>query len=240
MTKDFFKFRGHLNEEEQKDDSFTKRAKERKSLAKKSEFEKKVDKKLQELVQAALHDSQSPKSPDFFIYQDVLVNPAYFKSVKVPNNGTIDDAVSALQRGTENDRDRFTRLICIVRNGEVEEISKPLYDLGESILEKFSGMGRRSLKRSARKNKIKLRLARLKAKKRRATRDRLSKRATKRARKIIKNKLLKGRNIKKLSTAQLNRLNLMVDARPGQLDALRRKLLPQVRKDEFGKHKKKK
>lgn len=225
MTQDFFKFRQTINED--RDDTEKRRKKRKENTATREQMESAFEDARDDAIEKSQHQEKHyhvyQNTVDFLIFKVCIATECPDKDDEQWLEIGYAEASTGKWIGSTPNYKRF-----------IEGVQTKM------TFEKFSGKGRRSLKRSARKNKNKLRLARLKAKKRRATKDRMNKRAMKRARKQIKNKLLKGRPIRKLSTSQLNRLNLMVDARPGQLDALRRKLLPKVRKDEFSKRYKKK
>ena len=107
---------------------------------------------------------------------------------------------------------------------------------GDELSEKLSLKGRVSLSRAAHKRAAKLTLGRKRARRKTATHDQLMKRASRRARRHIQNQLSGGKFKKDhASHAGLNRMQTMINARKGQLDALRRRFLVKTRADDRNK-----
>ena len=152
------------------------------------------------------------------VYQDRVLRPERFKVQLVADQSNLE----------------FWNLVGQTdHNGDFQKTGTILYDLGEAVLdEKLSITGRRALKRSAKKNKSRLKIARKRAKRKVAPTKKIMARAQRRARKKIAAHLTSGRGTSGMSHAQLNKLQTMVNARHGQLDQLRRQLIPQTRKDD--------
>lgn len=212
MTKSFFQFKEeYLPEEEKKeeDDHANEKSGRVKDL---------VNKKYREAVERA--EKKSADGHTYGVYQDRTLRPEIFEVRRCSDECT--------------DLDRWV----LLGQAKDKTFSKApgvslLYDLGEgTIQERLSISGRRSLKRAAKKNKARLKIARARAKRKRANTKTIQKRAQKRARKQIAKHLTGGRSTSRFSHTQLNRLQTMVNARSGQLDQLRRKLIPQARKDD--------
>lgn len=110
----------------------------------------------------------------------------------------------------------FTTLMEDLSEGAAEQ---------EIATEGLSLMGRKKLKRAAKRNRKKLQIGRKKAKFKRATPAVLKKRAARRARAAMKKKLFGNTTGKKLSNSALNKMQNMVNARSGQLDDLRRRMV---------------
>ena len=108
----------------------------------------------------------------------------------------------------------------------------------QAIDELLTFAGRRGLKRAAKRRKSRLAISRKQAKRRTAPMAKITNRAQRRARRRIAAHLLGGKSKANLSHTGLNRIQQMVNARSGMLDQLRRKLVPQVRKDDRARKRK--
>ena len=106
---------------------------------------------------------------------------------------------------------------------EFNQLHERLKDEFLTIDEKMSALGRRKLKRAAKKNKLKLKIARKKAMSKKATPAILKKRAARAARYAAKKNMFGSLRGKKLNNAQRNRMQDLINKRPGQLNMLRRK-----------------
>jgi len=94
----------------------------------------------------------------------------------------------------------------------------------------LSFMGRKSLKRAAKRRKGPLKVAVRRAKRKTASLKTLVSRTQRRARRSVEKKFLHGVSKSKLSAAGKSRVERQTSAREGQLKQLRKRLLPDVRK----------
>lgn len=131
----------------------------------------------------------------------------------------------------------------------MKRLKKLISDLHESVEtneldEGLTAQGRISRSRSAKKRKAQLALGRKRARRQTAGANTIKQRAQRRARRAMEKQIMGGSsgkvNKSHLSHSGLNRLQAMVDARKGQLEVLRNKLLKDVRKDTRRSRKKKK
>jgi hypothetical protein len=123
-------------------------------------------------------------------------------------------------------------------------ISKELKKLGisESTEELDEALTRaQRIKRSqiAKRNKAKIQRALQKGKKKKASTETLQKRAKKKARDLLYTKLLKGRNRADVSAGEQERIEKKLDKMQGGINRIAKKLLPQLKKAEQEKLKKK-
>lgn len=85
------------------------------------------------------------------------------------------------------------------------------------------------------RNKAKLARGRKLSQKRRASSDKIQKRARKQARQMIMKKLVRGRNLNELSPAEKQKLEARVDKMKGLVSRLAKKLIMTIRKKEQDK-----
>jgi|DEB0MinimDraft_6_1074348.scaffolds.fasta_scaffold06913_2 monoamine oxidase len=124
------------------------------------------------------------------------------------------------------------------------KISKELKKLGisESTEELDEALTRaQRIKRSqiAKRNKAKIQRALKRGKNKKASTETLQKRAKKKARDLLYTKLLKGRNRADVSAGEQERIEKKLDKMQGGINRIAKKLLPQLKKAEQEKGKKK-
>jgi hypothetical protein len=105
--------------------------------------------------------------------------------------------------------------------------------------EALDARARMKLKQAMRKNKSKIAIARKKSMSKKANKDQLEKRARKQAVKVIKKKLLKGKDESELSFSGRKELEKKVEKKKGAISKLAKRLLKKVRKDESDRMSKK-
>ena len=98
--------------------------------------------------------------------------------------------------------------------------------------EALSREGRRKLAQSAKINAKRNVIAREKAAKKKASPEKLQQRAQKKAREMLKNKLLKGKSINDISMADRERLEAKLDTMTAKIKKIAKKLLPDLKKAE--------
>ena len=101
------------------------------------------------------------------------------------------------------------------------------------ITEVLSIQGRMKRRFAARRNRQKLKVARMRASRRAADPARLKKRATRGARNMIKNRIAKGRDISSLPPAEKGRIEAMVQKFSGLVSRMATRMIPIVRKNEM-------
>ena len=99
-------------------------------------------------------------------------------------------------------------------------------------LEALDIKARRKLAQAMRKNKAKIKRAKEIASKKKASKDKLEKRAQKQAIEIVKKKIAQGKDIKKMSFAARQQLDDKVKKKQGLVKKLAKRLLKKVKADE--------
>ena len=101
------------------------------------------------------------------------------------------------------------------------------------ILETLTIQGRMKRRFAARRNRQKLKVARMRAARRAADPARIKRRATRGARNMIKSRLARGRDMSSLPPAEKSRLEMMAKRFSGLVARLATRMLPVVRKAEL-------
>ena len=101
------------------------------------------------------------------------------------------------------------------------------------ITEVLSIQGRMKRRFAARRNRQKLKVARMRASRRAADPARLKKRATRGARNMLKNRIARGRDLGSLPPAEKARIEGMVMRFSGLVSRIAQRLIPVVRKNEM-------
>ena len=121
---------------------------------------------------------------------------------------------------------------------ELEE-SKSKNESTEELDEALTRAQRIKRSQIAKRNKAKIQRALKKGKKKKASTETLQKRAKKKARDLLYTKLLKGRNRADVSAGEQERIEKKLDKMQGGINRIAKKLLPQLKKAEQEKLKKK-
>ena len=101
------------------------------------------------------------------------------------------------------------------------------------ITEVLSIQGRMKRRFAARRNRQKLKVARMRASRRAADPTRLKRRATRGARNMLKNRIARGRDLGSLPPAEKARIEGMVMRFSGLVSRIAQRLIPVVRKNEM-------
>lgn len=101
------------------------------------------------------------------------------------------------------------------------------------ILEVLSIQGRMKRRFNARRNRQKLKVARMRASRRAGDPARLKRRATRGARNMVKGRLARGRDISSLPPAEKARIEMMAKRFSSLVSRLATRMLPQIRKNEL-------
>jgi len=171
----------------------------------------------------------------FYIKRGVLVGDSYQKDT---------DLLDAVRLNPVNecevDLDAFVESILNEEDDEIDDlIESILDDLGEdeSLDEVLTAQQRRDRKKTMRRLAPKMARERAKKAKRRATRDDLVKRARNRAKKLVMQKLLKGKSLDNLTQADHERLEkkMQKPAIKNRINKIAKKMMKQVKADEKAK-----
>tara|TARA_Y100001938_G_C8019714_1_gene394622 strand:- start:499 stop:1005 length:507 start_codon:yes stop_codon:yes gene_type:complete len=119
------------------------------------------------------------------------------------------------------------------------KIDKLIKEETENLDEALTRAQRIKRSQIAKRNKAKIQRALQKGKKKRASTETLQKRAKKKARDLLYTKLLKGRNRADVSAGEQERIEKKLDKMQGGINRIAKKLLPQLKKAEQEKLKKK-
>jgi hypothetical protein len=114
------------------------------------------------------------------------------------------------------------------KHSDLTGISTEDTDVDEAL----TTQARMKLKAAMRKNKAKIKRAKEIASKKKASKEKLDKRARKQAISAIKSKMLQGKDEKELSYSARQSLEKRVAKKKGAIDRLSKKLVKKVRKDE--------
>jgi len=132
------------------------------------------------------------------------------------------------------------------KDPEIKDVSKyvdfdPEITENEQVSEALTPAERRKRGQVMRRYKSKIAAGKRRASKKRATPEKLKKRAIKKARGLIKDKLNKSKSYSEMSAAEKVALDKRMEKIPqARIDRLAKKLLPQVKKDELERMSKKK
>lgn len=113
-----------------------------------------------------------------------------------------------------------------------KRLSEDLSEQEVEALEALDMKARRKLSQAMRKNKAKIKRAKEIASKKKASKDKLEKRAKKQAIEIVKKKIAQGKDIKKMSFAARQQLDDKVKKKQGLVKKLAKRLLKKVKADE--------
>ena len=113
-----------------------------------------------------------------------------------------------------------------------KRLSEDLSEQEVEALEALDMKARRKLAQAMRKNKAKIKRAKEIASKKKASKDKLEKRAQKQAIEIVKKKIAQGKDIKKMSFAARQQLDDKVKKKQGLVKKLAKRLLKKVKADE--------
>ncbi len=113
-----------------------------------------------------------------------------------------------------------------------KRLSEDLSEQEVQALEALDMKARRKLAQAMRKNKAKIKRAKEIASKKKASKDKLEKRAQKQAIDIVKKKIAQGKDIKKMSFAARQQLDDRVKKKQGVVKKLAKRLLKKVKADE--------
>ena len=113
-----------------------------------------------------------------------------------------------------------------------KRLSEDLSEQEVEALEALDMKARRKLAQAMRKNKAKIKRAKEIASKKKASKDKLEKRAKKQAIEIVKKKIAQGKDIKKMSFAARQQLDDKVKKKQGLVKKLAKRLLKKVKADE--------
>ena len=113
-----------------------------------------------------------------------------------------------------------------------KRLSEDLSEQEVEALEALDMKARRKLSQAMRKNKAKIKRAKEIASKKKASKDKLEKRAQKQAIEIVKKKIAQGKDIKKMSFAARQQLDDKVKKKQGLVKKLAKRLLKKVKADE--------
>ncbi len=113
-----------------------------------------------------------------------------------------------------------------------KRLSEDLSEQEVQALEALDMKARRKLAQAMRKNKAKIKRAKEIASKKKASKDKLEKRAQKQAIDIVKKKIAQGKDIKKMSFAARQQLDDKVKKKQGLVKKLAKRLLKKVKADE--------
>jgi hypothetical protein len=119
------------------------------------------------------------------------------------------------------------------------KIDKLMKEETEELDEALTRAQRIKRSQIAKRNKAKIQRALQKGKKKKASTETLQKRAKKKARDLLYTKLLKGRNRADVSAGEQERIEKKLDKMQGGINRIAKKLLPQLKKAEQEKLKKK-
>lgn len=108
----------------------------------------------------------------------------------------------------------------------------PIGESADEVEEAVSREGRRKLSISAKKNAKKNARKREIAAKKKADPEKLKKRAMKRAREMVKKKLLKGKDTSEMPPSFLEQIEKKLDAMKGKIAKIAQRILPDIKKAE--------
>ena len=115
---------------------------------------------------------------------------------------------------------------------ESEEEDEDIHD-NIDILENLTIQGRMKRRFNARRNKQKLKVARMRASRRAADPARIKRRASRGARNMIKGRLARGRDIKTMPPAERARIETMAKRFSGLVSRLAQRMVPVIRRNEL-------
>jgi hypothetical protein len=119
-----------------------------------------------------------------------------------------------------------------MRQKRKKSAEEPIDEEEVKALEALDMKARRKLAQAMRKNKAKIKRAKEIASKKKASKDKLEKRAQKQAIEIVKKKIAQGKDIKKMSFAARQQLDDKVKKKQGLVKKLAKRLLKKVKADE--------
>ena len=153
---------------------------------------------------------------------DAIFTPEVIADMEVEVDGMEFDDLKQLDVFDKEELDDFDA---------VDELAD-IHDVVD-ILEVLTIQGRMKKRFAARRNRQKLKVARMRASRRAADPARIKKRATRGARNMIKARLARGRDISSLPPAEKSRLETMAKRFSGLVARIATRMMPVVRKAEL-------